>query len=141
MWKYLSGYTGKEQHTLGALDWKKIKKDLKKFGASKLSYHNDYTFNKNIDEYEIDEYVYAMAEDFAKLILNIPMLHEYSPSFTRRKPMEHVKFRDELSSKLNEYVVDKKFVVDIEAGVTPGNLIVSLTFNDWPTCTWCFKKI
>lgn len=87
-------------HALGLIDWKKVKGDLKKFGGKDidLGMYAHY----NTDKYRIHNVdTKPKTEAFARLILSIRTVEECQlNSYNSR-------FRDELSEKLNEYLVEK----------------------------------
>ena len=87
-------------HVLGLIDWKKVKKDLNKFDGKDidLGLYAHY----NTDKYKIhNAETKSKTEAFARLILCIRTAEECQfDSYNSR-------FRDELSEKLNEYLVEK----------------------------------
>ena len=87
-------------HALGLIDWNKVKGDLKKFGGKDidLGMYAHY----NTDKYKIHNTdTKPKTEAFARLILCIRTGEECQlNSYNSR-------FRDELSEKLNEYLVEK----------------------------------
>lgn len=87
-------------HALGLIDWKKVKGDLKKFGGKDI-YLGMYA-HYNTDKYRIHNVdTKPKTEAFARLILCIRTAEECQlNSYNSR-------FRDELSEKLNEYLVEK----------------------------------
>lgn len=87
-------------HALGLIDWKKVRQDLKKFGGKDIDL-GDYA-HYNTDKYKIHNTDTKLkTEAFARLILSIRTAEECQlNSYNSR-------FRDELSEKLNEYLVEK----------------------------------
>ena len=91
----------KGNNALEVIDWKKVRKDLKKFGGDKIDLGLYAFANANklvIRNTETNK----KTENFARLILSIPYGEEYYwGGFNSR-------FRDEFIPKLNEYILPEK---------------------------------
>lgn len=88
----------KGNNALEVIDWKKVRKDLKKFGGDKIDL-GLYGY-ANADKHIIrNTETNKKTEDFARLILSIPYGEEYYwGGFNSR-------FRDEFVPKLDEYII------------------------------------
>jgi len=87
-------------NALGAIDWKEVKKDLKKWGGDKIDLGR-YAY-ANADKYIMrNSDTNKKTEDFARLILSIPYTEEYYfGGFNSR-------FREEFTPKLDKYILSE----------------------------------
>lgn len=89
-----------ENNALGVIDWKAVKKDLKKWGGDKVNLGQYAYANADKDIMRTTE-TNKKSEDFARLILSIPYIEEYKfGGFNGR-------FRKEFTQKLNNYILPK----------------------------------
>ena len=87
-----------KDNALGVIDWKKVRRDLKKWGGNKIDL-GLYPY-ANADEYIMrTAETNKKTEDFARLILSIPYIEEYY--FGRFNS----RFCEEFIPKLTEYIL------------------------------------
>ena len=84
-------------NALGVIDWKEVKKDLKKWGGDKIDL-GQYAY-ANADKFIMrNTDTNKKTEDFTRLILSIPYTEEYYfGGFNSR-------FREEFTPKLDKYI-------------------------------------
>lgn len=87
-----------ENNALSVIDWKAVKKDLKRWGGDKVNL-GQYAY-ANADKYIMrNADTNKKTEDFARLILSIPYAEEYYfGGFNSR-------FREEFTPKLDKYIL------------------------------------